>query len=142
MKSPVSPFAQLAAEQLARADSAAWRQPHSELATNWPYNEMGFARICRAAQLGAVRRRQLAHGKGRRNVTEHIQVNSIRDRDLRPVLAHFHLHTAVDEARLECASCSRVITWDNLGALRVSGATLVVYCDFSECLESASQPRE
>lgn len=74
-------------------------------------------------------------------MTKDIEVASIRDRDLRPILRHFNLEDALDQHKIECSSCSRTITWDNLGAMRVSESTLVLYCDLSECLNIASSSK-
>ena len=72
---------------------------------------------------------------------EDIEVPSIRDRDLRTILSHYGLDVAVDEGRLFCRACSCKITWENLGALLVQHDGLVLYCDLSECMDSASQSR-
>jgi len=71
-------------------------------------------------------------------MTNDIHVLSVQDRDLRPILGHFGLDVSIDEHRSHCATCSRFITWENLGAIRVKGDTLILYCDLSECLDAAS----
>lgn len=75
-------------------------------------------------------------------MVQDVEVPSIRDRDLRNVLRHFGLEDALDRSEIECASCSRDITWENLGAMRVEQGKIILYCDFSECLESAARSVE
>jgi hypothetical protein len=67
-----------------------------------------------------------------------VELYSVRDRDLRVILARFHLDAAVDDGTALCDVCSRSITWDNLGAIRVRSATLILVCDLPECLQTAS----
>lgn len=67
-----------------------------------------------------------------------MEVLSIRDRDLRTVLGQYNKEVAIDAGEETCRSCSRKITWENLGAILVDQGSLILFCDFSECLDIAS----
>jgi hypothetical protein len=71
-----------------------------------------------------------------------VEITSIRDRDLRPILKEFELDRLMDEGALLCDSCSRTLTWDNLGGLLVKDGTIVPFCDLAECLASIQEPKD
>ena len=70
------------------------------------------------------------------------EIHSIRDRDLREILGHFGLDSKVDNGQIVCKFCARAITWENIGALFIENNEAVLYCDFSECLETVSKKQE
>ena len=75
-------------------------------------------------------------------MTSDIVLPSIRDRDLKAVFTAFGLFDALEAGSLICASCSRPITWENVGAIRVVRGSLAIYCDFSECLASSPPAKD
>jgi len=72
-------------------------------------------------------------------MSDRIELPSIRDRDLRPILQHFGLIESLEEGALHCAFCGGLITWDNLGAILIEQGKLVLLCDLSECLDTANK---
>ncbi len=72
-------------------------------------------------------------------MTDRIELPSVRDRDLRNLLEHYGLADLVDRGLAFCASCGAAISWDNIGAILVDHKQLVLFCDFSECIDSAAR---
>ena len=72
-------------------------------------------------------------------MTETVQVTAVRDRDLEAILGRFGLVEKMNDGLLDCESCTRVLTWENLGAMLVKKKKLVLYCDLSECIECAAK---
>ena len=66
-----------------------------------------------------------------------IEVPSIRDRDLNSILQHFGLKDAMDEGTINCENCSRSLSWENLGAMLSDSNSIILYCNLSECIETA-----
>jgi hypothetical protein len=68
-----------------------------------------------------------------------LDVPAVRERDLRAILEQYGLADAVDSGSKECAACSTRMTWSSIGALLVKNRQLVLFCDDSDCLNTATQ---
>ena len=68
---------------------------------------------------------------------EKIDLPSVIDRDLISILQHYNLDEPLLNGEIECHSCSRVLTWENLGGIKVDKGLFVLFCDFPECLDKA-----
>jgi hypothetical protein len=73
---------------------------------------------------------------------ERIEVPAVNDRDLTEILDHHGLTEKLKAGSLKCESCSRAITWENLGALWARRGAVSLVCDLSECIEFATKPSE
>ena len=80
--------------------------------------------------------------KKERRKREDMELPAIRDNELRAVFDRFDLADKVDSGVLLCASCSKIIEWENIGALLVKNGTLEIYCDTSECIEEVSKEQK
>ena len=67
-----------------------------------------------------------------------IELPVVKDDDLRSILDRFQLSSSVDAGAVNCFCCSAVITWGNIGAMRVNKQELLLFCDRPECTELAS----
>jgi len=70
---------------------------------------------------------------------EKVEVSAVKDRDVRNILDHFGLSEKMDKGELTCESCSRTLTWENLGSLLVKEGSLLLLCNLSECIEEAAK---
>ena len=68
-----------------------------------------------------------------------IEVPSVRDKDLLPILDRFGLSEAIQRSEVLCHSCQRAVGTDNVGALIVRGASLLISCELSECIEALAE---
>lgn len=73
---------------------------------------------------------------------ENVELPAIKDNELRIVLDKFNLSEKIDRGEILCASCEKIIQWENIGALLVNNATLVIYCDSPECIEIVSKEQK
>ncbi len=71
-------------------------------------------------------------------MTEEIQVQAIRDRDLHSILERYEMFDSMEHGNLTCTSCTTVLTWENLGAILVKGGSLVLCCTLSECIDAVA----
>lgn len=64
-----------------------------------------------------------------------IDIPAIHDKDLKEILEKLGLFEKLEKGELLCINCDKVITMENLSALKVVGNEIVVFCDEIECIE-------
>ena len=67
-----------------------------------------------------------------------LELPAIRQRDLGEVLDQYGLGEGLRKLNLNCASCDRQLTEDNIGALLTQDGGLSLYCRSQDCIEDAS----
>ena len=75
-------------------------------------------------------------------MTNKVEIPAVLDKDLMGILKHFDLEEKLKEGALDCEGCLNSLSWDNLGAIMVKGNTLLLYCNLSECIESATHEKK
>ena len=63
-----------------------------------------------------------------------LELNAVLDRDLRSLIDEYGLGTALDAGELRCPECDRMITFENIGALRVVYDSAIIICDDYACI--------
>ena len=63
-----------------------------------------------------------------------LELNAVLDRDLRSLINEFGLGDALDAGKLRCPHCDKVITFDNIGALRIVAGSAIIICDDYACI--------
>lgn len=69
------------------------------------------------------------------------EVPAIRDRDLISILDHLELLDKIRNNQLHCTYCDRVITLENILALKRISDTTLIYCDNIDCVDNALEGR-
>jgi len=68
-----------------------------------------------------------------------IQIPAIHDKDLRLILDKFEVSSKIDESKIVCSNCHKIITWDNLFAFKIiNEESLIFFCDEPCCIENSS----
>ncbi len=70
---------------------------------------------------------------------ETLDLPAIKDSDLRSILDHYGFSDKLDNEDLQCESCSESLNWHNIGAMLVKGQKLILFCNFSECIDEATR---
>jgi hypothetical protein len=68
-----------------------------------------------------------------------IQIPAVHDKDLRSVLDRFGLADKIDSGAVHCYNCDKLITWENLFAIKVVDSNVVVFCEEPDCIEKSSK---
>ena len=66
-----------------------------------------------------------------------IDIPAIHDKDLRKVLEDLNLLEKLEKNELYCTLCNKVITWENLYAMKVVDNNIVLFCDDQDCIENS-----
>ena len=67
-----------------------------------------------------------------------IQIPAIHDKDLRLILDKFGLSERIDKGNEFCELCNKLITWENLFALKVVENGAIIFCDEPDCIDKSS----
>lgn len=65
-----------------------------------------------------------------------IEIPAIHDNDLEEILSYHGLMDKIEKNELLCFKCKRILSIDNISALKVINDELVVFCDNPECIDS------
>lgn len=66
-----------------------------------------------------------------------VEVNAIRESDLRKFLLGTDLHERIESGLARCKICGSTVRWDDIGAVRIEGGAPVVVCSNGDCLVAA-----
>ena len=67
-----------------------------------------------------------------------LELPAVKDRELEVILKQYELCEPLEKGKLQCGSCKKILSWENIGALKVTGKNLTLYCNNPECIEYAS----
>ncbi|POY35470.1 hypothetical protein C3K47_15535 [Solitalea longa] len=68
-----------------------------------------------------------------------IDIPAIHEKDLKQVLSDLGILEDLQEGKLFCVNCCKLITWDNLFALKVVENKLVLFCDEADCVDNSTE---
>lgn len=67
-----------------------------------------------------------------------IDIPAIHDNDLKEVLENLKLFDKFEQGELLCKNCNKVISWDNLFALKVIEGSIAIFCEEPDCVENSN----
>lgn len=70
---------------------------------------------------------------------EKLDLPAVRDPDLKKILDAYGLSEPLTKSKLKCRGCSRILSWENIGAIKVKENGLEIYCFDPECIEVAQE---
>ena len=65
-----------------------------------------------------------------------IDIPAIHEKDLKNILKELGLFEKLEKGELFCGNCDRIITWDNLFALKKIDEEIILFCDEIDCMEN------
>ena len=66
---------------------------------------------------------------------EQLDLPAVKDKELKEILDFFGISEKLNSGQLKCYSCSKILTWENIGALLPHKGSLLLCCDIFECIE-------
>lgn len=68
-------------------------------------------------------------------MSEKIEVNGIKDSDVKALLEKFNILLEFNEGKIHCGSCGDVVTYENLGGFIIHNKQLLIFCNLPDCID-------
>ena len=66
---------------------------------------------------------------------EKIEIPAIHDKEFLTILKDLGLFESIDSGKANCINCNEVLTFENIGGIKIIENSPKLICDNSECLE-------